>query len=88
MLQLADKFISELRTMLLFSVLVVPNNCAAPLLNDSSIDVLTILIHDLLDTLHPLLVLNLEQFIPLLLLLLDVVATLSCHPEVLLVHQV
>ena len=74
--------------MLLLGVLVIPDNRASALLNYRSIDVFTVLAHELPYGCHPLLILDFEQFAPVLFVCHEPVSAFRGDPKVLLLHQV
>lgn len=68
LLQVLHKLVSKLGAMFFFRVFVIPDDCATTFLHYGSIDVLAVFGHNLVDSLHPLLVQHLEKICPLLLI--------------------
>ena len=87
LLQVLSKFIRNLATMFLLSVLVVPNNSTRLFVYNSAVNIITVAGHKLLHCGHPLFVLDFEKFMPHFLICLKPVSTFSSDPEILLAHQ-
>lgn len=74
--------------MLLFCILVVPNNGATSCFNYGTVNVLAVCWHYRSNSLHPLLALNFEELFPLFSAIHEPIAAFGWDPEIFLLHQV
>ena len=86
MFQMLCQLVRKLRTMLIICIFVVPDDCTAAFFDYGTVYILTVLGHDLPNSLHPLLIMDFEELIPLFLVLHEPIATFGSQPKVFQLH--
>ena len=86
--QMLRQLVCKLWSMLFFGIFVIPDDCAASFFNDGAVNILTVFSHNLTNCLHPLLIMNFEEFTPLFFVFHQPVATFSSNPKVFKLHKI